>query len=273
MRKLTTLLLTLLLYVGLNATVPTSGDYTYQQDKQFRSIEQLTGQTFVPIEYIADRGGAIDLEAGQIKIYVGHDFVAFKGVENLQQFGVVAKRKMREGYELKLADRRGTDFAKMQILTDRKGHVHTLNYYSQKYGVYTFYLPKKTASQLKKERAYFTVKDKHTLKAYTDLVNQTIVPYMQILDVTDKTALNEKISMKKQFKIEFTEKKVKFSNAQKSISYDVKRVKMKKTVKGTELSSTMEIKLKQKPKKIILKLDNKNNIESIAVKNTRYFLL
>ena len=81
MRKLTTLLLTLLLYVGLNATVPTSGDYTYQQDKQFRSIEQLTGQTFVPIEYIADRGGAIDLEAGQIKIYVGHDFVAFKGVE------------------------------------------------------------------------------------------------------------------------------------------------------------------------------------------------
>ena len=142
MRKLTTLLVTLLLCVGMNATVPTSGDYTYQEDKQFRSIEQLTGQTFVPREYIAERGGAIDLEAGQIKIYIGHDFIAFKGVENLNQFGVVAKTKIRTGYELKLADRRGTDFAKMEVLTDKQGHVHTLNYYSQKYGVYTFYLPK-----------------------------------------------------------------------------------------------------------------------------------
>lgn len=273
MRKLTTLFITLLLCVGMNATVPTSGDYTYQQDKQFRSVEQLTGQTFVPGEYIAERGGAVDLEAGEIKIYVGQDFVAFKGVENLNNFGIIAKRKIREGYELKLADRRGTDFAKMQILTDKKGHVHTLNYYSQKYGIYTFYLPKKTASQLKKERAYFTVKDKYTLKAYEDLVNQTIVPYMQVLDVTDKSGMSEKISMKKQFKIEFTEKQVKFSNAEKSISYDVKRVKMKKSVKGTELSSTLEIKLKQKPKKIILKLDDNNNIEFIGVKNTRYFLL
>ena len=273
MRKLTTLLVTLLLCVSMNATVPTSGDYTYQTDKQFRSIEQLTGQTFVPMEYMAERGGAIDLDAGEIQIHVGGDFIGFKGVEGLGQFGIVAKQKIREGYELKLVDRRGTDFANMQVLTDKKGHVHTLNYYSQKYGLYAFYLPKKTNSQLKKERAYFTVQDKHSLKAYEDLVNQTIVPYMQVLDVTEKAALTEKISMKKQFKIEFTEKQVTFKNVNQSFTYDVKRVKVKKTVRGTELSSTMEIKLKQQPKKIILKLDNKNHIKSIAVKNTRYFLL
>lgn len=273
MKNIFIFLFVALVSVGAYATTPSTGDYTYQRDKQFNNLNQLTGQTFVPKEYVEGRGGKKRVAPGSVMVHFGADMVGFKGVDGLKTFGVIAKTKIRKGFEYKLVDRRGSDFSKIQVLTDKYNYIHTINFYSKKYGAFTFYLPQKTKDQLKKERAYFTAKKKHTVKAYTDLVNKTIVPYQEVTDASAKNALKAKVPMNRKFNMTFTEEEVKIKVDKEEVAYKIRKVKTKRTVTGKAVNTVMEIKVKKRPKKVILNINDKNQIDNITIKNSQYFLM
>ncbi|MBK8474008.1 MAG: hypothetical protein IPL33_18575 [Sphingobacteriales bacterium] len=84
---------------------PNDGDYTYRKDLKVSNVYQLTNRVFVPQEIVESKT-TTQVEAGKVRILIGSDMVAFKGVPNLSAFGIVSKLKTPYGYELKLVDNR-----------------------------------------------------------------------------------------------------------------------------------------------------------------------
>lgn len=250
------------------------GDYTYQKDKRFTHVKQLNGQTFVPQEYIEGKGGRVFVRPDKIKIHISSAKMAFEGVDKLGFFNIVAKTKTKTGFNFKLTDGRGRDFSKLIIVMNGE-YVRSMHLTSKKLGEYTFFLPQKSKSQLKQERRYFSSTRTTKSETYDELCKEPIVPYQQIRNVNNPYSFLEKISVKQKFSIDFAEGSVLFKDRKDSKRYRVKRVKKRDlTIKDNPaVKQVLDVKIKDKAKRIKVFLNDKNQIEFIELKGTRYLLM
>ena len=273
-------LFTLLLVSSLAfANTSSYEDYTYQTDKSFTTIENLVGKTFVPNAYMEGVGNKAIVEAGDVKVHIGADFVAFDGVDGLHYFNVTDKKPSYDGYSFNLVDLRGSNLSEFTVVTDPAYQVQLLHLNSRKYGEHTFFLPQKSKEELKAEHKYFTPKNITLIAAYGMLIDKTINPYKELADYTNPAAVTEKVSMKRDLNVSFSNEQVTVNSkvAAEDFAYDIKKVKIKE-VSSTKVPYAVkmfEMKVKRndnKVRKVKVFLNAVNQIEFIELKDTRYFL-
>jgi len=201
-------------------------DYTYQKDRPFNDIRQLQGQTFVPQAYSESSHGKTQVEAGKVKIHIGNSMVHIEGVTSLGSFNIVAATSTRVGYEFKIMDSRGYNSSKMKVVLDRNNFVELVYLYSRKYGEFTFFLPNKTQKDLERERAYFSNKKSTLIESEDDLKDLSLVPYKQVINIHNPSAVTEKISMKKGVSFKVGTKYVTIKSEGSEKSYKLKKSKV-----------------------------------------------
>ncbi len=254
-------------------------DYTYQKDRKFSHINQLNGQVFIPQEVEEGRSERKKVAPGAVKVSIAPEMVFFEGIEGLGAMNIVAKNNTPLGFEFRLVDRRGVEFPKFKVILDKHNFVQLIYFHSKKYGEYTFFLPKKTKAQLQKEANYFTRQDDFTVKVYNDLVGKAITPYTRINNVNNKFDVEEKIPMVEAFNIKFKEDKVVFNMGKSATVYDIKKVKINTVEEKIEgkpyplVYDLVEIRMKEKGKKMVLKLSEDREPLNITFSNAHYFLM
>lgn len=276
MKKFTALLL-VLCCSALWANQPFSEDYTYQKDRPFPAMEQLTGYTFVPQAYIEGISAKTTVEAGDIQIHFADHMVFFKGIKGLYNFNIMAKKQTKSGYQFDLVNRRGSSsgFAKLKVILDEEQYAKAIYIYAHSYGEYTFFLPTKTDFQLQQEQQYFTHQQKLVIDSLSQLMAAPIMPYQQARFHKEKMGIKDRISMKKGFSFTFSPKTVSLQLENEQENYRIKRIKEKpyQHADFPSIQSVVHIKIKEKPKHIKVYLNKQQEIAFIEMSNIRYFLM
>ena len=273
MKKLITFLL-LIMVMSVSAWA-TSGEYTYQKDRKFTDIRQLNNQTFLPQKYVEGMGSKKEVDPGSIKIHFSSRLLVIEGLNNMTvAFNIVAAHRNMYGYEFKLADSRGYDFSTLNVVLDNQKYIQMIYLGSQKYGDYSFYLARKTKSQLKKEKSYFTSKTEYQLASMSHLVGVDINPYRLLHDYNNPSLEPERIAVDDDINLKFGDGFMTFSEngKVKKLKIKTKRSSIYEAKGYKSVSKIMELRVNKSPKKVKLFLNDTNQIEFIQLKDARYFL-
>jgi len=250
---------------------PNDGDYTYQKDLKVSNVYQLTNRVFVPQEIVESKT-TTHVEAGKVRILIGSDMVAFKGVPNLSAFGIVSKLKTPYGYELKLVDNRGTDMSTLAVETDAGNYVETLYFESKRYGDFEFRLPQKSSEQEQSERKYFTAKGAYKIFSYQDLNGKILKPAKR-LDTSNPTQVEEKVYVAEKFSFQFDTKKLSICQNNKTQTFKVRKAAMGlENVKGKQMK-VLRLKTNKRAQTMTIYLNDNNQIEHLRKGSIQYFFL
>lgn len=272
------LLICLLSGIQLSFAASGFGDYTYQDDRKFTQIEQLSGQIIVPSSYAEGMSTEEAVAAGAVKIKIASNIIEFEGVEGLKTFNIVAKNAVLNGYEYQLVDNRGSDFSKLKFVTSNERHLKFVHFLSSRYGQYTFFLPRKTQDQLQQEANYYSDKNKNKIYAYYNLVDKTITPYYRAVSHKGND-IKEKIVMQQGLKFKFFKDKLVVENNKITETFDIKKIKVEETNGkskfGKKIGRVIKVttKGKSKDKTFRFALNRENKIEFIQHGNTNYSLM
>ncbi len=266
-------IITLLLFVvsaALFANTPrSSSDYTYRRDLKVSNIYQLTNQTIVPQE-VVEGVNSTSVDAGEVRILVGSDMVAFKGIDGLTAFGIISKTKTAYGFELKLIDSRGTDFSKLAIETDGDNYIENLYFESKRYGDFQFKLPQKSTEQIQKEKNYYTASTAYKIFAYSDLTSKSLKPYKRV-NLNNTTLREEKIVIEEKLSFDFKAKNITINTGNQSKTLNVKKTSVGLEKLNGKEQKVLRIKTNKRAQNFSIYLDDKNQINAIKTNNTQYF--
>lgn len=271
MNKFASLLFFLLNTLLYATPHPNNSDYTYRRDLKVANVYQLTNQVFVPQE-VVEGVNVQAVDAGKVRILVGSDMVAFKGVDGLTAFGIISKIRTGYGYELKLVDSRGSDFSKLAIEIDTENYVESLFFESKRYGDFEFRLPQKSTEQIQSEKKYYTPKNTHKVFSYSDLDGVTLKPYKRI-NLQSTAQREEKIAVAENFNFVFNNKKITINTQNQSKTLKVKKASIGlEKINGNNVK-VLQIKTNKRSENFNVYLDNKNQIITIKNKTVHYFFM
>ena len=132
--------------------------YTYQTDRKYTRIDQLKGHVFHPSQYMFDLGSKVNVEPGQVKVYITGRDVTIKGIEeDIPMFKIIAAKKGKNSFNFDLTDPRGSDKGRMKVILNKHQYVQVIYFSSGKYGEVTFFIPQRTKSLKAKEKRYLPI--------------------------------------------------------------------------------------------------------------------
>jgi len=249
--------------------------YTYASDKQFNTVNDLTGYTFVPNEVEEGEYGIDFIDEGDVAIHFYDNRILFKGVEGYKSLNILSKNPFKLGYEIDWMDAKNPALnGKLRIIIDEEKFAQLVYINSKTTPEYTFFLPLKSRQLLEAEEEYFTSKRAVEARNYQRLIGKTIRPYRIIEDVK-KGGGEERISMKDSIYIQFKEQKIYFKKGALNKTYNIKKAKTFEYThpQRPEVKFLMEIAVSEVGEKFKIYLNSRNQIERIFLRGFSFSLM
>ncbi|MEZ4883235.1 MAG: hypothetical protein R3E32_00770 [Chitinophagales bacterium] len=243
--------------------------YSFISENRYKTIHELDDQHFVPAKYQLGQKEIVPIDAGDITVSIMTGMIIIRGVENLGTFHITQKEKERVGYVYELMNKEGQT-ARFKVVIDQENYINLLYFYSKTLGEHTFFLAEKEDQTLAAEQNFFTPKSKIFVRSYGNLVAKEIKPFSVIKDL-EISSISQRIMMESPISLNFEE----FTCTTPQGTFSIKESKTYefRSAEFPSVRSRIELFVKEKPKKIYIYLNFKQEIECIEIGMTRYFLM
>ena len=211
----------------------------------------------------------MDIEAGEMVISIYTGKVVIRGIENLGVFHITKKTKERVGYVYELMSKEGKS-ARFKVVLGQDDYINLLYFYSRALGEHTFFLAEKEDQALAAEQNFFTPKSKIFVRSYGNLVDKEVKPFSIIKDLS-VSKNEERIMMNSPMTVKFGEYNC--STPQGTFSIKEAKTYEYRSAEFPSVRSMIELFVREKPKRIYIYLNFKQEIECIEIGDTRYFLM